>query len=70
MNYYESTDSSSIVFYQFKIILLGDSGVGKTSLLSRYMDEGFIPNRPCTVNVDFKIKCLKITKWKNKKKKK
>ena len=62
MNYYESTDSSSIVFYQFKIILLGDSGVGKTSLLSRYMEEGFIPNRPCTVNVDFKIKNLKIDK--------
>ena len=45
---------------QIKLILLGDSGVGKTSLLSRYMDEGFIPNRPCTLNVDFKIKSINI----------
>ena len=50
----------SQVFYKFKIILLGDSGVGKSSLLSRYMDEGFIMNKPCTINADFKIKNIKV----------
>ena len=51
------------VFYQFKIILLGDSGVGKTSLLSRYTDEEFIENRPCTINTDFKIKSMIIDEY-------
>ena len=54
------SERPSKVFYQFKIVLLGDSGVGKTSLLSRYMDEGFIANRPCTLNVDFKTKSITI----------
>ena len=53
-------DRPSKVFYQFKIVLLGDSGVGKSSLLSRYMDEGFSPNRPCTINADYKVKSITI----------
>ena len=51
------------VFYQFKIILLGDSGVGKTSLISRYMDEEFTENRPCTINTDFTIKSMIIDEY-------
>ena len=53
-------DRPSKVFYQFKIVLLGDSGVGKSSLLSRYMDEGFSPNQPCTINADYKVKSINI----------
>ena len=57
----KSTSSNNLkTFYKLKIILIGDSGVGKTSLLSRYMDEPFIPNKPCTINADFKIKSIKI----------
>ena len=48
------------VYYKLKLILLGDSGVGKTTLLSRYMDEEVIPNLPCTIYADFKIKSYKI----------
>ena len=54
----KSTDSKT--FYKLKLILIGDSGVGKTSLLSRYMDEPFTANKPCTINADFRIKSLKI----------
>ena len=54
-----STDSKK-TFYKLKLILIGDSGVGKTSLLSRYMDEAFTPNKPCTVTADYKIKSIKI----------
>ena len=54
-NIYSSTKN-----YQFKTILLGESGVGKTSLLSCYMEEKFKSDRPCTINADFKIKSLKI----------
>ena len=53
----------SKIFYQFKIILLGDSGVGKSSLLNRYMDEGFIFNKPCTLNADFRIKSMMIDEF-------
>ena len=44
----------------FKILLLGDSNVGKSSLISRYVDglwsDVFVP----TIGVDFKIKTLEI----------
>ena len=50
----------SKVFYKFKLILLGDSGVGKSSLLTRYMDGEFILNQPCTINADFKIKSITV----------
>ena len=63
MSYYNSKDTSALIYYEFKLILLGDSGVGKTSLLNRYMDQPFIFNQSCTVNVDFKIKSLKIDKY-------
>ena len=53
----------SKIFYQFKIILLGDSGVGKTSLLYRYMDGEFTTNRLCTIDADFKIKSLTIDEF-------
>lgn len=44
----------------FKIILIGDSGVGKTSLLSRYADDVFLDKPSCTVNVDFKTKVINV----------
>lgn len=44
--------------YKFKIILVGNSSVGKTSLINRYMGFGFEENYPCTINADFKIKSL------------
>ena len=63
-NLYISTKSNKSfenkTFYKFKIILIGDVGVGKTSLLERYMDEQFIETRPCTIQADSKIKSIKI----------
>ena len=47
-------------YYKFKLILVGDSGVGKTSLLNRYMDRGFAQNQPCTVTADCQLKSLTI----------
>ena len=46
--------------YQFKIILIGDSSVGKTSLVNRFMGFEFQENYACTINADFKIKSLSI----------
>ncbi len=41
--------------YMFKIILVGDSGVGKTAFLSRYCDDTFINNSVSTVGIDFRV---------------
>jgi Ras-related protein Rab-18 len=56
----KSDDALNHKFYKLKIILIGDSGVGKTSLLCRFLDKNFSINQPCTVNADFKIKTLNI----------
>lgn len=46
--------------YLFKIILVGESGVGKTSLLNRLVNEPFNDNYLTTIGVDFKIKTFYI----------
>ena len=44
----------------FRIILLGDSGCGKTSLLLRFAENIFNPHQGCTIGVDFKMKHIKV----------
>lgn len=39
--------------YFLKIVLVGDSGVGKTKLLSRYTKNCFNDNTKPTIGVDF-----------------
>lgn len=46
--------------YLFKILLVGDSGVGKSAILSRYVDEIYTEEFISTVGVDFKIKTIDI----------
>ena len=43
-----------------KVIILGDSGVGKTNILSRFCDEKFTVTHMATIGVDFKIKTIDI----------
>jgi len=46
--------------YQYKILMLGDSGSGKTSILIRYTNDIFTPTFITTIGIDFKIKIIKI----------
>ena len=46
--------------YQFKVVLIGDSGVGKTSILRLYINEIFEAEGGTTVGVDFRSKSLQI----------
>ncbi|KGN62197.1 ras-related protein RABC2a [Cucumis sativus] len=55
--------------YSFKILLIGDSGVGKSSILLSYISN-FVHDLSPTIGVDFKIKMvtvggkkLKLTIW-------
>ena len=44
--------------YMYKILIVGNSGVGKTAFLVRYCDETFSPSFVATVGIDFKVKTL------------
>lgn len=43
-----------------KVILLGDSGVGKTSLMNQYVHKKFSPQYKATIGADFVAKELQI----------
>ena len=41
--------------YLFKIVVIGDSNVGKTSIVDRYSTDNFIEQRKNTIGVDFTV---------------
>lgn len=44
----------------FKLLLIGDSGVGKSSLLLRFAEDHFSGHYLSTIGVDFKIKTMEL----------
>jgi len=46
--------------FLFKLLLIGDSGVGKSCLLLRYCEESFTPSFITTLGIDFRIKTIKL----------
>ena len=55
---------SNLQELKFKILIIGDSGVGKTSMLLKYVDDYFPDTHIATIGVEYKTK--KITKGKYK----
>ena len=54
----------------FKVVVIGDAGVGKSSILLRFTDDTFEEQMQSTIGVDFKVKMLdregkriKMTIW-------
>ena len=44
--------------YMYKILIVGNSGVGKTAFLMRYCDDTFSQSFVATVGIDFKVKTM------------
>ena len=56
----KNKNKSSDYQYIFKLILIGNSGVGKSSILNRYMNKTFEESYKCTIGVDFLMKSIEI----------
>jgi len=46
--------------YLFKLLLIGDSGVGKSCLLLRFADDTYTDSYISTIGVDFKIRTIEL----------
>nr|XP_043610787.1 ras-related protein RABA5a [Erigeron canadensis]XP_043610788.1 ras-related protein RABA5a [Erigeron canadensis] len=58
MAFYSEEDSSDD--YLFKIVLLGDSGVGKSNLLARFARNEFYSNSKSTIGVEFQTQKMEV----------
>jgi Ras-related protein Rab-18 len=48
----------------FKVVVIGDSAVGKSSLVGRYTDDFFEEGMAATIGVDFKVKTVTVAEKK------
>ena len=46
--------------YLFKLLIIGESGVGKTCLLLQFTEGSFTTNHLTTIGIDFKIKIINL----------
>lgn len=64
------TGASGHFDHLFKVLLIGDAGVGKSSILLRFTDDSFEEQMSSTIGVDFRVKTVtlgdkvcKLTIW-------
>jgi small GTP-binding protein len=53
-----TTQSYEKTIYRFKIILIGDVAVGKTTILTQFLEKQFTSQYNCTINVDIRIETV------------
>eukprot|EP01121_Diplochlamys_sp_Union-15-3_P010223 TRINITY_DN284_c0_g3_i1.p1 TRINITY_DN284_c0_g3~~TRINITY_DN284_c0_g3_i1.p1 ORF type:complete len:228 (-),score=33.40 TRINITY_DN284_c0_g3_i1:136-819(-) len=58
LNTITKDDDSDKEQHLYKVIVIGDYAVGKTSLIKRYCEGYFTPNYKLTIGVDFAVKTL------------
>lgn len=46
--------------FLFKIVIVGNQGVGKSSLFIRFCDDNFVDNYLPTIGVDFRFKMFEV----------
>lgn len=51
---------SAVLDYVFKVLMIGDAGVGKSSILQQFTDGYFNDNLQSTIGVDFKVKVMSV----------
>lgn len=49
-----------LTFPQIKLLLIGDSGVGKSCCLLRFSEDSFTPSFITTIGIDFKIRTIEL----------
>lgn len=54
-------NNSTYYDYIFKVLLLGDSSVGKTCFLLRYSDDTFVENHISTIGLDYRLKMINLS---------
>ena len=53
-----SEDLDTNFDYLFKIVLIGDAGVGKTAIVHRFKYNTFVERHASTIGVDFTLKVM------------
>jgi len=48
--------------YLIKLLVIGNSGVGKTNMLLKFCEDNFMTSHLTTIGIDFKIKTITIGK--------
>ena len=49
--------------YLFKVVLIGDTGVGKSNLLSRFTRNEFSLESKSTIGVEFATRSIQVRAW-------
>uniref|UniRef100_A0AAF5Q4B8 small monomeric GTPase n=1 Tax=Wuchereria bancrofti TaxID=6293 RepID=A0AAF5Q4B8_WUCBA len=53
-------DDEGVAITTLKILIIGESGVGKSSLMLRFVDDTFDPEIAATIGVDFRVTTMMV----------